>query len=180
MPIYQHIALLFLLGMSSGVHSASQEQIMQLYNSQPIGTVVKCQAHMNVKSGNTAIPIQVISTLTENGRQFGHTYYDSEITYFDVNAAKPYMSVFVSVDSEIQEEHKRIRTELDLASLRVHFPGNPEMGKDVYKKFQQNSITYTDYTDITFFETMEYMIREYSKDVTAGVIIHHCMPVTTP
>lgn len=92
---------------------------------------------MDVKSGDGTIPIQIMSVMTVTGRKFNHLYYNSEITYLLVNAAKPYMYVSVSVEGNIQEEQRKIRTELDLSTLRVDFPGNPEMANTVRELFRE-------------------------------------------
>lgn len=177
MSPYQRVALLFLLGMSSGVQSASHEQVMQFFNSEPVGSVVKCQSHMDVRSGDGTIPVQITSVLTVTGRQFHHIYYDSEITYSIVNAAKPYMYVSVSVDGSIQEVQRKIRIELDLSTLRVDFPGNPEMANTVWELYREQRVTYTDYTDINLNEPPSYTVRQYSKDSISGVILQTCTPM---
>lgn len=177
MSLYQRVVLLFLLGMSSGAQSASHEQIMQMYNSEPVGSIVKCQSHIDVKSSDGTIPVQIMSVMTVTGRQFHHLYYDSEITYSLVNAAKPYMYVSVSVEGNIQEEQRKIRSELDLSTLRVDFPGNPEMANTVRELFREQRITYTDYTDITVNEPPGYTVKQYSKDSISGVILQTCTPM---
>lgn len=121
MSLYRRVVLLSLLGMSSGAQSASHEQIMQIYNSGSVGSVIKCQAHMDVKSGDGTISVQIMSVMTITGRQFHHLYYDSAITYSIVNAEKPYMYVSVSAEENIREEQRKIRSELDLSTLRVDF-----------------------------------------------------------
>ncbi|QMN52455.1 hypothetical protein HVW69_05065 [Citrobacter freundii] len=177
MSFYRRVVLLFLLGISSGAQSASHKQIMQIYNSESVGSVIKCQAHMDVKSGDDTIPIQIMSVMTITGRQFNHLYYNSEMTYSLVNAAKPYMYVFVSAEGSTQEEQRKIRSELDLSTLRVDFPGNPEMTNTVREFFLEQRVTYTDYTDITVNEPPSYTIRQYSKDSISGVILQTCTPM---
>lgn len=177
MSFYRRVVLLFLLGISSGAQSASHEQIMQIYNSESVGSVIKCQSHMDVKSGDGTIPIQIMSVMTVTGRKFNHLYYNSEITYLLVNAAKPYMYVSVSVEGNIQEEQRKIRTELDLSTLRVDFPGNPEMANTVRELFREQRVTYADYTDITVNEPPSYAVRQYSKDSISGVILQSCTPM---
>lgn len=177
MSFYRRVVLLFLLGMSSGVQSASHEQIMQIYNSESVGSVVKCQAHMDVKSGDSTIPVQIMSVMTVTGRQFNYLYYNSEITYSLVNASKPYMYVSVSAEESIKDEQRKIRVELDLSTLSVDFPGNPEMANTVRELFREQRVTYADYTDITVNEPPSYMIRQYTKDSISGVILQICTPM---
>jgi hypothetical protein len=177
MSFYRRVVLLFLLGMSSGVQSASHEQIMQIYNSESVGSVVKCQAHMDVKSGDSTIPVQIMSVMTVTGRQFNYLYYNSEITYSLVNAAKPYMYVSVSAEESIKEDQRKIRVELDLSTLSVDFPGNPEMANTVRELFREQRVTYADYTDITVNEPPSYTIRQYTKDSISGVILQICTPM---
>ncbi|KDF13090.1 hypothetical protein AF42_03187 [Citrobacter freundii MGH 56] len=177
MSLYRRVVLLSLLGMSSGAQSASHEQIMQIYNSGSVGSVIKCQAHMDVKSGDGTIPVQIMSVMTITGRQFHHLYYDSAIIYSIVNAEKPYMYVSVSVEENIQEEQRKIRSELDLSTLRVDFPGNPEMANTVRELFREQRVTYANYTDITVSEPPSYTVRQYSKDSISGVILQTCTPM---
>lgn len=150
---------------------------MQLYNSQSVGSVVKCQSLVNVKSGDNTIPVQITSVLTVTGRQFYHLYFDSEVTYSIANAVKPYMFVTVSVDENMDGEQRKIRNELDLSTLRVDFPENPEMAEKMRERFQEQRVTYIDYTDITVNEPPSYTVRQYSEDSISGVILQTCMPM---
>ncbi|CAD7560341.1 hypothetical protein CIP106467_0596 [Citrobacter europaeus] len=87
------------------------------------------------------------------------------------------MYVSVSVEENIQEEQRKIRSELDLSTLRVDFPGNPEMANTVRELFREQRVTYANYTDITVSEPPSYTVRQYSKDSISGVILQTCTPM---
>lgn len=149
---------------------------MQLYDSQPVGTVVRCQANINFKNGDTSIPVQISSISTITDRQFDHLYFDSKITYSIANATKPYMTVSVSVDEKIEEEKRKIRTELDRSSIHVDYPGNPEMGSRMHRMLQEQYISYMNYTDITVNQSSEYIVRLFDPSFSSGVMIQSCAP----
>ncbi|CBG89802.1 hypothetical protein [Citrobacter rodentium] len=176
MTTHYSVALLFSLGVSTAAYCASHEQIISLYHLLPVGSVVKCEAIMKVKSRNTTIPVHMVSRITITGRQFNHLYFDGEATYSILNVGKPYLYVSYSAIQKIEGKQRRIRLELDRKNIHVDFPGNPEMERKTHEAYYNQPVSYVAYSDITINEPPGYTVRQYSYEVAAGVIIQTCSP----